>query len=29
MALWSGFILSTSGRNAYFAGDTAYGDGRI
>jgi L-ascorbate metabolism protein UlaG (beta-lactamase superfamily) len=29
MALWSGFMLSTSGGNAYFAGDTAYGDGRI
>jgi L-ascorbate metabolism protein UlaG (beta-lactamase superfamily) len=29
MALWSGFMLSTSGGNAYFAGDTGYGDGRI
>jgi L-ascorbate metabolism protein UlaG (beta-lactamase superfamily) len=29
MALWSGFMLSTSGGNVYFAGDTAYGDGRI
>jgi L-ascorbate metabolism protein UlaG (beta-lactamase superfamily) len=29
MALWSGFILSTSGGSAYFAGDTGYGDGRI
>jgi L-ascorbate metabolism protein UlaG (beta-lactamase superfamily) len=29
MALWSGFMLSTSSGNAYFAGDTGYGDGRI
>jgi L-ascorbate metabolism protein UlaG (beta-lactamase superfamily) len=29
MALWSGFMLSTGGGNAYFAGDTGYGDGRI
>jgi L-ascorbate metabolism protein UlaG (beta-lactamase superfamily) len=29
MALWSGFMLRTSGGNAYFAGDTGYGDGRI
>jgi L-ascorbate metabolism protein UlaG (beta-lactamase superfamily) len=29
MALWSGFMLSTNGGHAYFAGDTAYGDGRI
>lgn len=29
MALWSGFILRTSGGSAYFAGDTGYGDGRI
>jgi L-ascorbate metabolism protein UlaG (beta-lactamase superfamily) len=29
MALWSGFMLSTAGGNAYFAGDTGYGDGRI
>jgi L-ascorbate metabolism protein UlaG (beta-lactamase superfamily) len=29
MALWSGFTLSTEGGCAYFAGDTAYGNGRI
>lgn len=29
MALWSGFMLSTNGGRAYFAGDTGYGDGRI
>lgn len=29
MALWSGFMLSTGGGSAYFAGDTGYGDGRI
>lgn len=29
MALWSGFLLSTAGGTAYFAGDTGYGDGRI
>ncbi len=29
MALWSGFMLSTAGCRAYFAGDTGYGDGRI
>ncbi len=29
MALWSGFMLRTSGGNVYFAGDTGYGDGRI
>lgn len=29
MALWSGFMLRTSGGVAYFAGDTGYGDGRI
>lgn len=29
MALWSGFVLSTPGGSAYFAGDTGYGDGRI
>ncbi len=29
MALWSGFVLSTTGGSAYFAGDTGYGDGRI
>jgi L-ascorbate metabolism protein UlaG (beta-lactamase superfamily) len=29
MALWSGFMLHTSGGNVYFAGDTGYGDGRI
>jgi L-ascorbate metabolism protein UlaG (beta-lactamase superfamily) len=29
MALWSGFMLSTGAGNAYFAGDTGYGDGRI
>ena len=29
MALWSGFMLSTAGGSAYFAGDTGYGDGRI
>jgi L-ascorbate metabolism protein UlaG (beta-lactamase superfamily) len=29
MALWSGFILRTSGGCAYFAGDTGNGDGRI
>jgi L-ascorbate metabolism protein UlaG (beta-lactamase superfamily) len=29
MALWSGFMLSTGGGHAYFAGDTGYGNGRI
>jgi L-ascorbate metabolism protein UlaG (beta-lactamase superfamily) len=29
MALWSGFMLTTAGGSAYFAGDTGYGDGRI
>ncbi len=29
MALWCGFMLSTEGGRAYFAGDTGYGDGRI
>lgn len=29
MALWSGFMLSTGGGRAYFAGDTGYGDGQI
>jgi len=29
MALWSGFMLSTAGGRAHFAGDTGYGDGRI
>ncbi|MCK9918965.1 MBL fold metallo-hydrolase [Microbacteriaceae bacterium K1510] len=29
MALWSGFMLSTSGGRVYFAGDTGYGNGRI
>jgi L-ascorbate metabolism protein UlaG (beta-lactamase superfamily) len=29
MALWCGFMLRTSGGTVYFAGDTAYGDGRI
>jgi L-ascorbate metabolism protein UlaG (beta-lactamase superfamily) len=29
MALWSGFMLRTGGGSAYFAGDTAYGDGHI
>ena len=29
MALWSGFMLSTSGGSAYFAGDTGYGSGNI
>jgi L-ascorbate metabolism protein UlaG (beta-lactamase superfamily) len=29
MALWCGFMLSTGGGCAYFAGDTGYGDGRI
>jgi L-ascorbate metabolism protein UlaG (beta-lactamase superfamily) len=29
MALWSGFMLSTSGGRAYFTGDTGYGDGWI
>jgi L-ascorbate metabolism protein UlaG (beta-lactamase superfamily) len=29
MALWSGFMLHTGGGNAYFAGDSGYGDGRI
>jgi L-ascorbate metabolism protein UlaG (beta-lactamase superfamily) len=29
MALWSGFMVSTGGGRAYFAGDTGYGDGRI
>lgn len=29
MALWSGFMLSTLGGRAHFAGDTGYGDGRI
>jgi L-ascorbate metabolism protein UlaG (beta-lactamase superfamily) len=29
MALWSGFMLSTSGGRALFTGDTGYGDGGI
>lgn len=29
MALWCGFMLSTSGGSAYFAGDTGYGSGHI
>jgi L-ascorbate metabolism protein UlaG (beta-lactamase superfamily) len=29
MALWGGFVLSTSAGSAYFAGDTGYGDGGI
>ena len=29
MALWCGFMLSTPGGRAYFAGDTGYGNGRI
>ncbi|MGA7964850.1 MAG: MBL fold metallo-hydrolase [Gammaproteobacteria bacterium] len=29
MALWSGFMLTTSGGSAHFTGDTGYGDGRI
>jgi L-ascorbate metabolism protein UlaG (beta-lactamase superfamily) len=29
MALWSGFMLSTNGGHAHFAGDTGYGDGHI
>jgi L-ascorbate metabolism protein UlaG (beta-lactamase superfamily) len=29
MALWCGFMLSTPGGRAHFAGDTGYGDGRI
>jgi L-ascorbate metabolism protein UlaG (beta-lactamase superfamily) len=29
MALWCGFMLSTSAGRVYFAGDTGYGDGRI
>jgi L-ascorbate metabolism protein UlaG (beta-lactamase superfamily) len=29
MALWSGFMLSTSAGRAYFSGDTGYGNGRI
>ena len=29
MALWCGFVLSTVGGSAHFAGDTGYGDGRI
>jgi L-ascorbate metabolism protein UlaG (beta-lactamase superfamily) len=29
MALWSGFVLSSAGGCAYFAGDTGYGGGRI
>jgi L-ascorbate metabolism protein UlaG (beta-lactamase superfamily) len=29
MALWSGFMLSTSAGHAYFSGDTGYGNGRI
>ncbi len=29
MALWSGFMLNTTGGRAYFAGDTGYGDGHI
>lgn len=29
MALWSGFMLSTSGGSTYFAGDTGYGSGGI
>lgn len=29
MALWSGFMVRTGSRLVYFAGDTAYGNGRI
>lgn len=29
MALWGGFAIQAGGRLIYFAGDTAYGDGRI
>ena len=29
MALWCGFMLSTSAGRAYFSGDTGYGNGRI
>jgi L-ascorbate metabolism protein UlaG (beta-lactamase superfamily) len=29
MALWSGFVLTAGSSRVYFAGDTAYGDGRI
>lgn len=29
MALWSGFMLSTSAGHVYFSGDTGYGNGRI
>jgi L-ascorbate metabolism protein UlaG (beta-lactamase superfamily) len=29
MALWCGFMLSTGGGRAHFAGDTGYGNGRI
>jgi L-ascorbate metabolism protein UlaG (beta-lactamase superfamily) len=29
MALWSGFMLSTSAGQVYFSGDTGYGNGRI
>jgi len=29
MALWCGFMLSTGGGSAYFAGDAGYGNGRI
>lgn len=29
MALWSGFMLDTTGGSAYFSGDTGYGDGGI
>lgn len=29
MALWSGFMVRTGAGLTYFAGDTAYGDGRI
>ena len=29
MALWCGFMLSTTGGRAHFTGDTGYGDGRI
>ncbi|HEX4267955.1 MAG TPA: MBL fold metallo-hydrolase [Steroidobacteraceae bacterium] len=29
MALWGGFMLSTTGGRAHFTGDTGYGDGRI
>jgi L-ascorbate metabolism protein UlaG (beta-lactamase superfamily) len=29
MALWSGFMMQTTGGSTYFAGDTGYGDGQI